>query len=102
MSSGIFLRLLACIAVVGASLFIYIDFLNTVTELRLAIPDLAKEVKDIQEENQRLRYDIDNFENPLHLMELARKPEFSHLKHPSTNEILIISEKSQGKENGIQ
>ncbi len=90
MSSGKFILFLACIAAIGGCLFIYIDALNRVTELRLAIPDLAKEVKDIQEENQRLHYEIDNFESPLHLMELARKPEFSHLKHPSTNEIILI------------
>lgn len=90
MSPGMYLRLIACIAAIGACLFIYIDTLNNVTELRLAIPDVAKEVKDIQEENQRLRYEIDNFESPLHLMELARKPEFSHLKHPTKNDIVIL------------
>lgn len=71
-------------------MFIYIDTLNQVTELRLAIPDIAKNVKDITEENNRLRYEIDNFESPLHLMELALKPEFSHLKHPYSDDIVVI------------
>ena len=92
MPLGRFLRLIACIIAVGACLFIYIDTLNDVTEMRLALPDLAKEVRDIQEENHRLHYEIDNFESPLHLMELARKPEFSHLKHPYTNAVLNLPE----------
>lgn len=90
MSLGFFLRIMVCLAAVGTCLFIYIDALNNVTEMRLAVPDLAKEVRDIQEENYRLHYEIDNFESPLHLMELARKPEFSHLKHPYINSILIV------------
>ncbi len=92
MSLGILLRIMLCVVAVGTSLFVYIDYLNQVTKVRLAVPDIAKEVKDIQEENNRLRYEIDNFESPLHLMELSLKPEFSHLKHPFSNEILTLPE----------
>lgn len=78
----IVLRLFICIAAAGLTLFFYIDKQNELTELRLAIPALSKEVKNIQEENIRLRYEIERFESPIHLMELMRKPEFSHLKFP--------------------
>lgn len=64
------------------TLFGYIEKQNELTELRLAIPSLAKEVKSLQEENIRLTYEIEHFESPIHLMELMRKPEFSHLKYP--------------------
>jgi len=78
------------ILIAGASLYLYILELNSLTELRLTIPALEKEVKRLEEDNIRLRYAINQFENPVHLMELARKPEFSHLHYPYENQILIL------------
>jgi hypothetical protein len=56
----------------------YIDKQNQLTELRLMIPTLAKEAK----------------ESPIHLMELARKPEFSHLRWPYLNEVITLQQGS--------
>src|SRR5438067_11075492 len=89
---GLLIRLLICISFAGLVLYKYIDKLNDLTELRLSIPVLAREVKDIHEQNLELRYAIDCFESPLHLMELAGKPEFGHLKYPTLNEILLLPE----------
>lgn len=89
---GLFIRLLICISVAGLILYKYIDKLNGLTELRLSIPILAREVKEIHEKNLELQYSIDCFESPLHLMELARKPEFGHLKYPSINDVVSVSE----------
>lgn len=60
-------------------------------EHRFAIPEAEKKLREIQAENNRLQYDIDQFESPLHLMELARKPEFSHLKAPYLQDIVEFS-----------
>lgn len=76
------LRLGICIVVVGLTLFAYIEKQNELTELRLLIPVLAKKVKNLQDEKIRLVYEIEQFESPMHLMELMHKPEFSHLKYP--------------------
>ena len=89
---GILIRLLICISFAGLMLYKYIDKLNDVTELRLSIPLLAREVKEIHEQNLELQYAIDCFESPLHLMELARKPEFGHLKYPFIDEIIQLPE----------
>ncbi len=89
---GLFIRLLICISFAGLALYKYIDKLNELTELRLSIPVLAREVKEIHEKNLELQYAIDTFESPLHLMELARKPEFGHLKYPSVNEVIFLPE----------
>lgn len=86
-------RILVCILAMGVSLFAYIDKLNDLTILRLTIPTLAKQVKTLQEENTRLQYEIDRFESPIHLMELLRKPEFSHLKYPLLQDIVILPAK---------
>ena len=87
---GLLIRVFICI--VGVSLWLYtaIDRQNRLTELRMEIPPLAKEVKKIREENNRIVYEIERFESPIHLMELARKPEFGHLKYPYQCDVIVI------------
>jgi hypothetical protein len=91
-SFRITLNWLICIAALGGTLYAYINKHNELIQLQIEIPALAKEVKAVQEENNRLSYEIEQFESPLHLMELLRKPEFSHLKYPNGDEIIVIQE----------
>jgi hypothetical protein len=86
--------ILFCILIAWGTLYRYMAKQNELTELRLAIPSLSREVKQLIEENRRLKYEIEQFESPIHLMELARKPEFSHLKYPTLNEIIVLEEPS--------
>lgn len=90
---GLFFRLMFCISFAGFLLYKDIDKLNNLTELRVSIPLLAREVQKIHEKNLELQYAIDTFESPLHLMELARKPEFGYLKYPTVNEVIYLQEK---------
>lgn len=83
-------KLFLCLFVAGITLYASIRQQNRLTTLRREVPPLSREVKALQEENQRLQYEVDRFENPLHLMELARKPEFGHLKYPTNDDILIV------------
>lgn len=87
---GFLVRLFCCIFILGITLFAYVSKHNVLTERRMRVPMLAKELQALDEENVRLRFAIEKFENPLHLMELARKPEFSHLKHPMSTEIITV------------
>jgi len=73
-------------------LYSYIDQQNAVTRRRLEIPVLAKQIKDLKEEKLHLHYAIDLFESPEHLMTLARRSEFSHLKQPILKEILTMAQ----------
>lgn len=84
------LRLLFCVLLAGSALFAYIERHNELTELRIRVPLLSKKLKDIQAENTRLHFEIEKFENPLNLMELSRKPQYAHLKHPYVNDIIHI------------
>lgn len=87
------IRIFLCIFVAGVLLYLYVDKQNALTELRLEIPDLLKELRIVQEENLRLEYEIDRFESPMHLMELARQPEYSRLKHPYLTDIVQLPER---------
>lgn len=86
----IYARIAFCIFVAGLTLYLYIDDLNKLTGLRLAIPALVKEVKSIHDENIQIQYEIETFESPIHLMELLRKPEFSHLHYPYVKDVVIL------------
>lgn len=92
-------QIFICIIFSAILLYFYIDRQNSLTELRLQIPLLEKEMKQIQEENTRLQYEINQFESPIHLMELSRKPEFGHLKYPSLDRVLILDEGKIPEEN---
>lgn len=84
------IRILICIAVAAITLYTNINTINDLTLLRLAIPALEKELKALQRENERLHYEIDCFESPIHLMELSRKPEYGHLRYPRLDEVIDI------------
>lgn len=86
------IRILICILVAGITLYGHIEKNNELVELRLTLPPLSREVKAAQEENIRLHYEIEHFDSPVHLMELSRKPEFSHLKFPRLPDVTLIPE----------
>lgn len=75
-------RLGICITVFGFCLYSYLNTQHFVTQLEIQIPRLEKEIGLIQEEARRLAYEVEIFESPKHLIELASRPEYSHLKHP--------------------
>lgn len=91
-NKGPLIRILVCIGTCGGFLYSYVDKQNAVTRRRLEIPVLAKEIKDLKEGNTRLKYEIELFESPEHLMELARHSEYSHLKHPMLKEIVTMQQ----------
>ena len=77
--------------IVGVSLYAYVNKHNVLTEVQMRLPVCTKELILCQEENERLQFAIEKFENPIHLMELARKPEFSHLKMPYRSDIITLT-----------
>ncbi len=88
MNYGYLIRLSLCIVVCGLLLYSYISKQNAITKVRLEIPKLMKQLEVVQQENTRLQFEIDQFENPLHLMEIANRAEYRHLKHPMQNEVI--------------
>lgn len=89
------IKTLLCIGIAAFSLYAHIDTINDLTALRLAIPILEKEVRALQKENEHLHYEIDRFESPIHLMELSRKSEYGHLKHPLVEDVIILKKEKR-------
>lgn len=84
------IRLLICISIAGVGFYKYIDKLNELTGLQMLIPNLEKELKELQERNLELQYEIEQFKRPANLIELARRPEFGHLDYPTKDQIILI------------
>lgn len=81
-----------CLSLFGAYLYSYLETQNRLTKIKIEIPEMEREIQLLKEENKRLVYQINQFENPSHLIELVHRPEFSHLKHPILKEILTVPE----------
>ena len=84
-------RVMICLLTLGLGSFLYVDKLNQQTALRFQIPSLEKEIEEISQKNIQLAYQLENFNNPQHLLELAKQPEYSHLKFPYMEEVMVIS-----------
>ena len=80
------------LAIGAYSLFSYLEVQNEVTHLKIQLPEIEKEIQLIREESRRLTFEIDQFQSPSHLIELAHRPEMGHLKHPLLQEILTVPE----------
>lgn len=79
-----------CIFSLGVCMYLDVDKQNTITKLRMQVPQIAKQIKGVREEISELQYEIERFEHPAHLMELAHRPEFTHLKHPFLKDVLTV------------
>ena len=90
MTQGLLFRLLICIFVLGGLLYLYVDKQNDLTELKMQVPKLVRQLRELEEENAQLTFEIERLENPERLMELIRQPEYSHLKQPFVNEVVVI------------
>jgi hypothetical protein len=92
MFKGVFFRLFACLTFFSFSVYSYLDKQNSCTELNMKLPKLTKEIEVINEVNANLQYQIECFENPQHLLSMAGRPEYQHLKFPFTEEVLTVKE----------
>ena len=90
MKKPLLLQIFLCAIFLGSTLYAYVKQQNDLTKIKIVLPKLMKEVQNICEENLGLRYQIECFENPKHLMEMAKRSEFSHLRYPVTDEIFVL------------
>ncbi|MDP1835375.1 MAG: hypothetical protein Q8K75_05530 [Chlamydiales bacterium] len=83
-------KVFICLFGAGLALYASVREQNSLMDLRRAIPPIAKEVKALEEENHRLEYIVDRFENPVHLIELSREPQYGHLRYPYVQDIVVL------------
>lgn len=84
------IRVFICLFTLGAFLYFYVDQLNAHTELKVKIPALAKEIENLEQSSIQLAYEIECFKNPQNLMQLAKQPQYSHLKFPYQDQLMEV------------
>lgn len=94
-------RVLICLLVLGLGMYFYIDKINEQTQLRMQIPKLEKELEELAQKNIQLGYQLEHFNNPQHLHKLAQRPEYSHLKFPFMEEVMVVSSKVAKRDEKI-
>ncbi len=90
--SHLWVRLSTCFLVFGSCLYVYLHEQNRLAQVKMQMPCKEKEMDLLREEIRLLSYELDQYESPNRLIELAHLPEFSHLKHPVLKEILTVPE----------
>jgi cell division protein FtsB len=85
------IRILFCIFVAGFFIYMHIDHQNRLTQQRMQIPLLKRELQRIEEDNTALRYQIEVFERPQNLLKLAKQPEYKHLHYPYVKDVIVLS-----------
>ncbi len=78
-----------------ATFFFYEDIeeQNRIAALKMELPKVSQNLKNVREELTRLRYEIEQFESPANLLHLAEASEYRHLKQPFAKDIVAITEK---------
>ena len=74
------IRLLICLLGIGLSLYMTVVSDNHLTQLRMQIPKMTQEVRELEETNEMLAFSLASALQPHHLFTLASSPSFSHLQ----------------------
>jgi len=85
------IKIAICVVSFASVAYAYLEDQNELTKLRILIPKLEMQLIAVQEKNARLCLEIEQFESPANLMQLAKQCEYSHLYHPYEDDILVIS-----------
>lgn len=78
------------VMVFSLCLYSYLDAQNSLTEKKMEVAVLHRELQQMQGEVQRLSFQIEAWESPSHLLELAKAPEYRHLRHPALEDVLSV------------
>ncbi len=95
MKKLIIIKIFICIFSFSGVLYSYLHQQNDLMKLRIELPKLTKDILLINEANANLKYEIEAFENPKHLMSLAKRPEYIHLNYPIIDDILVANSCSE-------
>lgn len=90
MNKNLFFRLILCFIVSCSLLYCYVNKQNDLMKLRLKIPSLWAEYRQLEQENVALGFLIDKLESPEHLMQIAELPDYAYLHYPTDKEICMV------------
>ena len=87
-----FFRITILFLALSLSLYKIIEKQNKLIQIQKNIPLLKKKQSALQWQISQLQYKKDSFESPIHLMKLSQRPQYSHLKYPTDEDVVKIHE----------
>ena len=100
MRQGLIFRLLVCLVVSSFCFYKILQKQNLINYYSLHIPKVTKELKVLEEENLKLKFCIDQFESPDHLMQLVKSAPYAHLRFPVVKDVVHLPEGIALKQEG--
>lgn len=94
------LKPLACLAFVAGLAYLWLDRNNQLAQARLQIAPLQAACQTATREQTRLLFDIDAFENPLHMHRLLQQDRYRHLHFPRLHEVIFLT--AEGRQPQLQ
>lgn len=85
-------RFLAIIFAMSFVLFLYIREQNEILILRRSIPLMEKEIRELEEGNLELIYQMDAGRNPKKLLKKSLQPEYGYLQYPEKGQVSTLSD----------
>lgn len=95
---ALFARLGICICLFGAFLVRHVQRQNDLTRLRLEIPQIAMQARDLQERALQLREEVGKHLAPKALLDQLDRGLFDHLSVPLPQQIWIMEEEGESGE----
>jgi len=76
----------------------FIDQQNALYQLRKRVPQLEKELIEIQEQVEEKEYELQKYSSPAFLLKQMDRDEFSHLEFPQEERFILVEEWKSEKE----
>lgn len=91
MKKNQFITYLIPLLVVATLIFLYIREHNDLTELRIQVPKLEREISSLEAEKIKLQFELEQFFSPSRLEEISRRAQYAHLKQLEPSDCIDIS-----------
>ena len=78
-------KVLWCVFFFSILTYFYLDSQNQLIQRKFKLEPLISNVQKLKEQNRHLYYEIQSFESPSNLMELAKNDSYRHLTYPKAN-----------------
>lgn len=93
MNKGPLGKILICVISFSVALCAYLNARNDVTSLMIELPRISHELSLIEEKNTILKFEVEKFENPSHLLNLLNTCEYAHLVPTEADTVIAIHAK---------
>ncbi len=89
------IKLVVCVIAVATVSYEHLYEINQLTAKRMMIPSLEQEIALMNEEIDEVNFAFQTVENPIKLLKIAKNPDYSGLKFPLEEDLVILTSTDQ-------